>query len=463
VRFARRMSDTEALMWYLDKEPALRSTFSNLTILDRPPDVDRLRARLAKAVRLVPRLRQRVVNPPVRLAPPEWADDPGFDLDYHVRRLAVAAPGTDRQLFDLAALLGEDPLDRARPLWQFTVVEGLRGGRAALFQKMHHTFTDGEGGMRLSLMFLDLEREADEAARSDALGEDPEAEGPTGPLDVLRDTVVHRVQRRVRRTQQMASAAAGAAAHPTRIPTIAEGAVGTVRSLMRQALVTEPARSPLWIERSLRRRLDVLSVPLDETRRAAKALGGTVNDLFVTGVCGAAGAYHRAKGTPVDELRMAMPVSTRTDTSTGQNAFTPTRALVPAGEADPAARFEEVRRRLGTTKAEPAVRLAEDLAGVLGLLPTSVLVRFAQQQAQTVDFATSNVRGSPVELYIAGAQILANYAMGPTAGTAFNVTLLSYRGSLDMGVHIDTAAVDDPELLLRCLENSFAELLELGA
>ena len=449
-------------MWYLDKEPALRSTFSNLTILDRPPDIARLRARLAKAVQLVPRLRQRVVSPPVRLAPPEWADDPGFDLDYHVRRLAVAAPGTDRQLFDLAALLGEDPLDRARPLWQFTVIEGLRGGRAALFQKMHHTFTDGEGGMRLSLMFLDIEPDADEAARSDALGDDPEPEGPSGPLDVLRDTIVHRAQRRVRRSRQLVTTAAGAATHPMRIPALAEGAVGGARSLVRQALITEAARSPVWTGRSLRRRLDVLSVPLDEAKRAAKAMGGTVNDLFVAGVAGGAGAYHRAKGAPVDELRMAMPVSTRKEGATGQNAFTPTRVLVPAGEADPMARFEEVRRRLGSTKSEPAVGLAEDLAGVLGLLPTSVLVRFAQQQAQTVDFATSNVRGSPVELYIAGAQILANYAMGPTAGTAFNVTLLSYRGSLDMGVHIDTAAVDDPDLLVRCLENAFAELLDLG-
>lgn len=463
MQFARRMSDTEALMWYLDKEPALRSTFGNLTLLDQPPDIDRLRTRLRRAVQLVLRLRQRVITPPVRLAPPEWADDPGFDLDYHVRRVAVPTPGTERQLLDLVALLGEDPLDRARPLWQFVVVEGLRDGRAALFQKLHHTFTDGEGGMRLSLMFIDLERHPDEAARADALGEDPEAEGPAGPLDVLRQTLAHRARRQVDSSRRAMTAAAGALVRPDRVPGMARDAIDTARSVARQALVSETARSPLWTQRSLRRRLEVLSVPLAEVRQAAKNLDGTVNDLFVAGVAGGAGAYHRKHGVEVGDLRMAMPVSTRTDRGSGQNAFTPSRVLVPAGEPDPVARFREVRRRLTSTKSEPALGLAEQLAGILGLLPTSVLVRFAQQQAQTVDFATSNVRGSPSDLYIAGARIAGNYPLGPTAGTAFNVTLLSYRGSLDMGIHIDTAAVQEPELLRACIEDAFTELIELGA
>jgi hypothetical protein len=155
-----------------------------------------------------------------------------------------------------------------------------------------------------------------------------------------------------------------------------------------------------------------------------------------------------------------MPVNTRTDKSAGGNAFTPTRALVPAGTKDPVERFEGVRSALNVTKSERGLGSAEALIGVLNaLLPTSVLVSVARSQVETVDFATSNLRGAPWDLYIAGAEILGNHPMGPTGGTAFNATVLSYRGGLDMGLNIDTAAIDDPELLKTCVRESFDELL----
>src|SRR6476661_1541024 len=159
VRGDRRMSDVEALMWNLEKDPALASSFANVTILDQHPDIDRLRGRLAHAIDVVPRLRQRVVPAFGRLAPPEWRDDPDFDLDYHIRHIAVPEPADDRALFDLAAVLASAPLDRTRPLWEFTIIDGLDGGRAALFQKIHHTITDGEGGVRMSAEFIDFSRD----------------------------------------------------------------------------------------------------------------------------------------------------------------------------------------------------------------------------------------------------------------------------------------------------------------
>jgi hypothetical protein len=156
-----------------------------------------------------------------------------------------------------------------------------------------------------------------------------------------------------------------------------------------------------------------------------------------------------------------MPVSTRSDGSMGGNAFTPARVLVPCG-ADPTARFEAIRDRLGTTKRDRGLRLVQGMAGLVNVLPTSLLVRVARQQVETVDFTTSNVRGAPFDLFIAGAKIEANYPVGPLAGTAFNITTLSSSGWLDMGVHIDLAAIDDPDLLRTCLEESYAELLALA-
>src|SRR5450631_189401 len=151
------MSNSEAIMWAVEKDPAIRSDFCNLTFLDRRPRDDRVRETMQRAIDAIPRLSQRVIGAPLRIAPPEFADDPTFDFDAHVRVAAVPAPGDDRALLDLCGALAERPLDRARPLWEFTVIEGLADGRAALLQKVHHTITDGVGGLKLSLALVDFE------------------------------------------------------------------------------------------------------------------------------------------------------------------------------------------------------------------------------------------------------------------------------------------------------------------
>jgi diacylglycerol O-acyltransferase / wax synthase len=457
MRFEHRMSEQEALMWALEQDPVLRSSFSNVTFFDRPPDQGRFRDRMERASRLLPRLRQRVSEPNGGFATPSWIEDPLFDLDFHVRRISVAPPGTDEQVLELAALLSSDAFDRARPLWQFTIVEGLEGGRGAMVQRLHHTVTDGEGGLRLSAMFTDVERDATEPLAGPGTPVPPAAdEEGRSTIETVRQTVTGAVRLPLGAARRVA----GQVGHMVTDPRQgADDAVETARSVLRQLAVTEPAHSPLWSARSLRRHLEVLSIPLDRSKAAAHVLGGTVNDLFVTGAVGAAGAYHRALGVEVDELRMAMPVSTRTDRGAGGNAFAPTRMLVPAGIVDPRERFEAVRAVLGVTKAERAMGIAAQLAGLINVLPTGVITKVARQQVGTVDFTTSNVRGARFELFIAGARIDANYPIGPMAGTAFNLTTLSYCGRLDMGCVIDLEAIRDPALLRRCLVDAYEELL----
>ena len=147
LHFDRKMSDAEGLMWRLEKDPHLSSTFANVTVLDKSPNFDVFLRRMERATYAVPRLRQRVQPAPANLSAPMWVDDSNFDLRYHVRHLALPKPGTMRQLLDLASLIACDAFDRTRPLWQFVVVDGLRGGKSALIQKMHHTIVDGEGGV----------------------------------------------------------------------------------------------------------------------------------------------------------------------------------------------------------------------------------------------------------------------------------------------------------------------------
>jgi hypothetical protein len=308
------------------------------------------------------------------------------------------------------------------------------------------------------VQFIDLER--DPAPREATDDADARGGPPRGrPLPVLAlEALAHNARRQAGAARRAATGVAGTIVDPRRLVRVPGETVDVVQSLSRQAVVSGERRSPIWTERSLARHFDVLRVPLDDAKRAAKALGGSVNDLFVAAAAGGAGAYHRAKGTPVDELRISMPVSTRSAGTSGGNAFTPTRVLVPTGP-DPRERFVEINARLSVTKEERALGFTELLAGLFNLLPTSLLVRVAKSQVDTVDFTTSNVRGAPWPLYIAGALIEGNFPLGPVAGTAFNLTTLSYNGSLDMGLHVDRAAVEEPDLLRACIEESFGELL----
>lgn len=455
VRFDRKMSDAEALMWRLEKDPFLSSTFANITILDRPPDLDRLRRRLERAVHLVPRLRQRVQPAPANLAPPSWVDDPDFDLAFHLRHLALPAPGSRRQLLDLVALLVADPWDRTRPLWTFFVVEGIEGGRAALVQKMHHTVIDGEGGVLLSLQYLDAERHAPEPPPVDAAALDAAvAEPPPTPAAAIRDLVGEVGRVPVAALGQLRDLLT----HPGRLPGAGLAAAETARAVLTQLSDTERARSPLWTARSLRRHVETLRVPFRDAKDTARALGGTVNTLFVSAAADAAGAYHRRLGAPVDELRASMAISTRT-ASSGANAFALARVLVPTGEMDPAERFRLIQSRADAARQGSNLASLDVLAGITTLLPTTVVTRLARHQTQTVDFATSNVRGAPFPMYIAGAELLENYPVGPLVGVAFNLTLLSYHGSLDMGLNTDAAAVAEPALLREELAAAFDRLL----
>jgi diacylglycerol O-acyltransferase len=455
-RFDRKMSDAEGLMWRLEKDPHLSSTFASVTILDRPPDVKRLMRRMERATMAVDRLRQRVQPMPVNLTAPMWVDDVNFDINYHVRHMALPKPGSLRQLLDLASLIACDPFERTRPLWQFVVIDGLRGGKSALVQKLHHTIADGETSVKLSLQFLDFQRDAPEPPPIERPTLDQPTEAPSvhSNQDLLRDLVAGSLRMPLGLIRQIRDLLAD----PTGIPEAGNAAADTVRGVMSQLSDTERAHSPLWTERSLQRRMEVLRAPFDETKAAAKRLGGTLNTAFLTAAAEAASQYHIECGQPVEQLKASMAISTRTESS-GSNAFSLARMLVPTADMPIAERFAAINAATGAAREASAGGSLETLAAVAATLPTSLVTRLARQQAQTVDFATSNVRGAPVPLYMAGSQLLENYPVGPLAGVAFNLTLLSYNHSLDMGVNIDRAAVARPDLLRRCLERAFEELL----
>ncbi len=450
----KRMSDTESLMWRLEKDPYLASTFANITILDRPPNMDALYERMERTSILFPRLRRRVLPAPGNFGNPTWVDDPSFDIRYHVRNISLSEPGDMRQLLDLTTLLVADPFDRSRPLWHFIIVNGLRGGRSALIQKLHHTVTDGQGGVELSLLYLDLQRDPGPLPAIDPevlnavhnVSEPDSTEALRGAMtDSLRLPLA--VLRQVR----------DVVSDPSLIGSLGTSTTATIKGLMAQLNEVDSSRSPLWTSRSLRRRLETTRVSYHDMRGAAKALGGTLNTSFITAVAHAAGNYHREMGAPVESLRASMAISTRNENS-GSNAFTLARMLVPTGEMPIAERFSAVNEILISARSNASASSLDAIAAVSSVIPTSIVTRLARSQAETVDFATSNVRSAGVPLFMAGSQLLENYPVGPLGGVAFNVTLMSYLGSLDCGINIDEAAIESPTLLRESLSQAFTEL-----
>ncbi len=445
-------------MWAVEKDPALRSDLCNLSVLDHAPDPDRLREKIAMAVQLIPSLGRRVVSAPLRIAPPEWVADPTLDLDYHLRSVSVSGEGDERALLDLCASLAEAPFDRGRPLWELTLIEGLADGRVAFLQKLHHTITDGVGGLKLSLALVDFEPDPAPPDAAAAAESTPPSDKSHTPLHVTRDALIDAAGRQVEMVRSTLGSMARLATHPLDVPGAIGEAARMAGSVRRQALVTESAHSDVMRNRSLRRRFDRIEVPLADVRAAADALDGTVNDVFVTAVAGALGHYHASRGSDTRDLRMAMPVNKRERGDVGANRFAPARVVVPIQPIDPRARFAATAAALRSVRTEPALDAVDRLAGLVSGLPTSILVSFTRIQTRTIDFATSNLRGSPVPLYLAGAPILGNFGFGPRTGCAVNVTMMSYCGSCQLAFNIDPAAIDDPDAFMGFVRQSFDEI-----
>jgi WS/DGAT/MGAT family acyltransferase len=467
------MSDAETLMWHVEQDPWLNPSGGSVTILDRPVDVERFRRVVAHAVAAVPRLRERVVPAPTPWSTPVWRPDREFDLSYHVRAVALPPPGTMRQLLDAVALNHQDPFDRSRPLWMFIVIDGLEGDRGALVWKEHHVVADGIGQSRLAEFYLDRERDAPSPTDVDLeaviAAAAIQAEGGPGsalelPLEGIR-TLARLVRAEVTLGRRVLGELALWGADPLRAADAATGVLGTIQRTRTQLLGSSqrPGGSPLWRHRSRHRHLEVLRVPLDATHAAAETLGGTVNDFFVAGAVDGAICYHQQRGAALEALNITFVVSTRDDTAIGGNAFTPVRVQIPATPLDAKERFHSVSARLSERRGEVhSAGMLSGLALVGRLLPPSVVTGAARSQAAKIDFATSNLRGARSTRYICGSEVLESYAYGPLAGTAFNLTAMSYHGNLHLALFVDPVAVSSPADLRADMQAAYDTLLEAG-
>lgn len=459
IRFERRMSDSDALMWHIEKDPLLRSTITVVWWLDAAPDRDRLEDKIERATRQIPRLRQRVVSNPYSIAPPRWEVDPHFDRKFHVRWLDAPAGGGVRSVLDCAEPIAMQGFDRARPLWELYVVGGLAGGRAALVLKLHHSLSDGVGLVRMTAALVEHSREPEPTPG-------PLPALPAGRVLTQAERVVDALGHEWRRTLGRARRVAGTLPRALRSVVgdpvgAASGLVDATASVGRLLRPATTPLSPIMRERSLSVRFDTLTVPVDRLKAAARRVRGKLNDAFVAGVAGGLRRYHEAHGAPVDALRMSMPINVReADTAAvAGNQFVPARFEVPVGIAPPGERMAAIRDLVGRQRGEPALRLIDEMAGLLNRLPLAASTALFGAMLRGIDFVTSNVPGPRFEMYVAGARLEGVVGYGPLTGAAANVTLFSYLDRAHLGISTDPAAVPDPETFVACLADGFAEVV----
>jgi diacylglycerol O-acyltransferase / wax synthase len=450
------MRDSDAFSWYMEKDPLLRSTVVCVVLLKGSPDWDLLPGRLERATRLVPGFRHKVVLPPLRLAPPRWVVDPDFDISWHVRRFEAAPPRTLATVLEFARKTGMAAFDRDRPLWEFTFIEGLDGDRTGLVMKVHHSLTDGVGGVDLARLLFDVEPGPGDLG---PMPVPPDGER-FGSVDLALDALGHRWSQLVDFSKGRVDSAASDVAHLVRHPgeALAE-AVATAESIVRFVAPVSDTLSPVMVERHPAWHYGVLDLPLRGMLSAAHEAGATHNDAFLAGVTAGLRLYHERHDAPVDELRVTMPISIRrADDPIGGNRITLMRFKVPVDVVDPRERMAETHRRCESVKTDRSLPFTNAIAGTLNLLPRA----FIGGMLEHIDFVASNVPGIAVPLYLTGAKVQRFYGFGPTIGAALNLTLMSYRGTCLVGVTIDTKAVPDPDALMDCLRVGFDEVLAVG-
>ncbi len=440
-----------------EAHPRTRSGIMTVELLDATPDWERFRARFDNASRKVLRLRQKVVMPTLPTVAPRWVVDPDFNLDFHVRRMRVPEPGTLRQVFDLAEVAAQSPLDISRPLWTATLVEGLEDGRAALMVHLSHAVTDGVGGVEMFANLYDLER-------------DPPPQAPP-PLPVPQDLSPNDLMRQgfnrlpgtiAGRVRGVLFGAAHVVGEMVRDPISRMGEV--VEYAMSGARVVGPVAptSPVLQRRSLSSRSEAIDIEFGALHKAAKAAGGSINDAYLAGLCGALRLYHQAKGVPIEALPMAVPVNLRSEADpAGGNRFAGVNLAAPIGLHDPEMRIKNIRSQMTRKRDERAIDMVGAIAPVLTLLPDSVLESMAGSIVNS-DVQASNVPVYAGDTFIAGAKILRQYGLGPLPGVAMMVVLISRAGYCTISTRYDRASIADSDLWARCLLAGFDEVLALG-
>jgi WS/DGAT/MGAT family acyltransferase len=413
-----------------------------LLVCDAEPALTRamVAERIAERIHLVPRLRQRLEEPPLGLANAVWIDDTGFDLDWHVRQASLPPPGGDAEL---GAFIGREfshRLDRSRPLWEATLIEGLADGRKGLLMKVHHALADGMAAIALAALVLDPTEEPLEIPP-------PETEWSPRRYDIRRHAA-RLATRPLARAPRLMLDGVVRALDPD--PRRAAGDVRRATELVAELARTRPQApmTPLNRPISPNRRYAVAHADLATIKRVGRATGGTVNDVVLAVVAGMLGRYLAAAGPegypPGARPPVALvPVSVRGTADSGElgNRMSTVFVDLPVAEHDLEPRIRLISAQTRELKESAAVRAGALMVGAGGLAPPLIsgLVARAMGSIRAFNVVVSNVPGPQQPFYLSGIRMREIYPIVPLnpANQGLTIGILSYDGQMCFGVLAD--------------------------
>ena len=440
------LTSMQTLLWRSERHPVQSSTSTVVIDLDRAPDWKRFVAATEWGTGLVRRLRQHVVDPVVPTAAPTWADDPTFDLDYHLRREQVASR---EEMLARAAQLALHPFDRSRPLWEGVLFE-VEGAGAAYVLKIHHALADPLGTVQL-LSMLQSGKRAHTARKP--VGDETAATTTPDPVELA----VTGVRTDVATLPEVALSAARTLGHAATRPqavvssTLRYGA--SVRRLLTRAARPSPELSPRTGRRWTFLTLDA---PLEPLRTIARQGGGTLDDAAVALVLGGLRRYHARRGSDLREIPVGVRVSLDRADDLG-NRFAGALISGPLAIEDPVDRVAAVRGEVLSLHTERALEVLDAAAPVMNRMPSFVGAS-ALRAAAAPDAFVLTLPGPPRKRYMAGAEVQGMYVLGPLPGAALTVVLTTCGDTACIGVNIDASAVADLPGLEECLAEGVEEM-----
>ncbi|WP_040797948.1 WS/DGAT/MGAT family O-acyltransferase [Nocardia higoensis] len=421
--------------------------------------VDLVESRLA----LVPRYRWKVREIPLSLGKPVWVEDSRFDITYHVRRSALPSPGTEEQLHELVARLASRPLDQSRPLWEMYLIEGLAGGRGAIFTKTHAALVDGDEALEIGHVILDTSPSPRELA--DYLWEPPRE-----PTEV--ELLIGALSRLAARPREAMTVARERSSEAFAMVGAAGRALDSVVSAVRAVAIGAPD-SPLNAPTSRHRRFATASTDLASHRSIHKHFDCSLNDVILAVVTGALRNWLLSRGEGLVEsstLRAVVPMSVYVDDERAERTAPPASEVssflidLPVGEPNPVIRLSHIAHANEANAGFRRGVRARTLVHLSGFAPASlhaVSVRAASTFAEhTFNLVITNAPGPQRPMYIGGARMLEMYAVSPLLrNQASSIGITSYDGRVFYGLNGDRDAMADIGVLAAAVHESLEEML----
>jgi diacylglycerol O-acyltransferase / wax synthase len=452
-----RLSSLDSLFLELEDRSAHMHVGAVAVFEGPPPPYRDLLALIEARLEHVPRYRQRVMFVPLKQGRPVWVDEAQFDLEYHVRRTALPAPGGETELKKLVGRLFSQALDRDKPLWEMWLVEGLEESRFAVVSKTHHCMLDGVSGVDLATVLMD--RRPDPSP--------PPAPAPWTPrkAPAAGELLVDSIKQQLSNPLRMARQALKPNSEAVKLVGELFRGLGPFVDVLTMGLAPQ---SPLNVPIGPHRRFEMVEIPLAKVKEVRAACGGSVNDVVLAVVAGALRTWLTARQAPAEtDLRVLVPVSMRSRKARGTygNQVSAVFCPLPLTEPDPVQRLRKVHAAMMSAMKSRSAVGAHALSRLGDFAPPQLLAQAARLQAVTRMFnlVVTNVPGPQFPLYLLGRQMLHCYPQVPLAAhQSVGIAMLSYHGQIGAGLLADADAARDLPALAQAMQGALDELHAAG-